>query len=83
MRYLRAVRTTLELDDDLAHVAKQLASRRGMTMGQVVSELVRKALEPKAEPRMRNGVPLFTPKPGARKPHLALVNRLRDRVGDY
>ena len=83
MRYLRAVRTTLELDDDLAHVAKQLASRRGMTMGQVVSELVRKALEPKAASRMRNGVPLFTPKPGSRKPHLALVNRLRDRVGDY
>ena len=78
MCYVKAVRTTLDLDDDLAHVAKQLASQRGMTMGQVVSELVRKALEPKAAPRMRNGVPLFTPKPGARKPHLALVNRLRD-----
>ena len=78
MCYVKAVRTTLDLDDDLAHVAKQLASQRDMTMGQVVSELVRKALEPKAVPRMRNGVPLFTLKPGARKPHLALVNRLRD-----
>jgi hypothetical protein len=78
MCYVKAMRTTLELDDDLVHVAKQLASQRDMTMGQVVSELVRKALEPKAAPRMRNGVPLFTPKPGARKPHLALVNRLRD-----
>lgn len=78
MCYIKAVRTTLQLDDDLANVAKQLASQRDMTMGQVVSELVRKALEPKAAPRMRNGVPLFTPKPGARKPHLALVNRLRD-----
>ncbi len=78
MCYVRVVRTTLELDDDLANVAKQLASQRDMTMGQVVSELVRTALEPKAAPRMRNGVPLFTPKPGARKPHLALVNRLRD-----
>jgi hypothetical protein len=74
----KTVRTTLELDDDLAHVARQLASQREMTMGQVVSELMRKALEPKAAPRARNGVPLFTPKPGARKPHLALVNRLRD-----
>ena len=72
------MRTTLELDDDLAHVARQLASQREMTMGQVVSELMRKALEPKAAPRTRNGVPLFPPKPGARKPHLALVNRLRD-----
>jgi hypothetical protein len=30
----------LELDDDLAHVVRQLASRRELTMGQVVSELV-------------------------------------------
>ena len=72
------MRTTLELDDDLVQVARQLAQQRGMTMGQVISELVRKALEPKATPRMRNGVPLFVPKAGARKPHLALVNQLRD-----
>jgi hypothetical protein len=78
MCYSEAVRTTLELDDDLVHVARQLASQRDMTMGQVVSGLLRQALEPKAAPRMRNGVPLFTPKPGARKPNLDLVNRLRD-----
>jgi hypothetical protein len=47
-------------------------------MGQVISELARRALEPKAAPRMRNGVPLFVPKAGAKKPHLALVNELRD-----
>lgn len=41
-------------------------------MGQVLSELARKALETKPAPRMRNGVPLFVPKPGAKKPHLAL-----------
>lgn len=58
------MRTTLELDDDLAYVARQLASQREMTMGKVVSELVCKALEPKAAPRMRNGVPLFATKPG-------------------
>jgi len=78
MRYPETVRTTLELDDDLVHVAKQLARQRETTMGQVVSDLLRQALEPKAAPRMRNGVPLFTPKPGARKPNLELVNRLRD-----
>lgn len=78
MCYFETVRTTLELDDDLVHVAKQLASQRDMTMGQVVSGLLRQALEPKAVPRMRNGVPLFAPKRGARKPSLDLVNRLRD-----
>ncbi len=72
------MRTTLEIDDDLVETARQLANQRHATMGEVVSELMRQALEPKEAPRMRNGVPLFTPKPGAAKPNLTLVNRLRD-----
>jgi len=78
MRYHLAVRTTLEIDDDLVQIARQLAQQRKTTMGQVISQLVRTALEPKSAPRMRNGVLLFDVKPGARKPSLALVNRLRD-----
>jgi hypothetical protein len=78
MRYHGSMRTTLDLDEDVLLVAKQLAAQRGKTAGQIVSELVRKALEPKKPPRMRNGVPLFSPKPGARKPSLELINRLRD-----
>ena len=74
------MRTTLELDDDLVLVAKHLAQKRGITMGRVISELARKALEPGAAPKMRNGVPLFTPKANTPKPHLALVNRLRDEL---
>jgi hypothetical protein len=72
------MRTTLELDDDLVHAAKQLARQRGATMGQVVSQLIRQGLEPRNPARVRNGVPLFVPKAGAPKPDLALVNRLRD-----
>jgi hypothetical protein len=72
------MRTTLELDDDIVMVAKQLAKHRRLTMGQVISDLARRALEPNAQAKTRNGVLLFTPKPGARKPSLALVNRLRD-----
>ena len=34
--------------------------------------------QPKAVPKMRNGVPLFTPKKGAKKPNLELINQLRD-----
>ncbi|MFB3776743.1 MAG: CopG family transcriptional regulator [Bryobacteraceae bacterium] len=74
------MRTTLDIDDDLVEVARQLARQRGLTMGQVLSELARVALDPKSPPKLRNGVPLFTPKPGARKPHMALVNRLRDEA---
>ncbi len=73
------VRTTLDLDDDLIQVARNLAQQRGASMGQVVSDLLRKALEPKEAPVMRNGVPLFVPKKNAKKPSLDLVNELRDQ----
>ena len=80
---LRPVRTTLDLDEDIVSAAKQLASQRGMTTGQVISDLARKGLAPKGGPRMRNGVPVFglragELKRGAMRPDLALVNRLRD-----
>jgi hypothetical protein len=68
----------LEIDDDLVQVARQLAQQHRTTMGQVISQLVRKGMEPKSAPRMRNGVLLFDLKPGARKPSMALVNQLRD-----
>jgi hypothetical protein len=72
------MRTTLEIDDDLVLVAKQLANQRKVTVGQVVSELMRKGLTPADSPAVRNGVPLFTPVRGAALPDLTLVNRLRD-----
>ena len=78
MCYDSDMRTTLELDDDLLQVARQLAAQRGTTMGQVISELARQGLAPKSAPRVRNGVALFVPKAGATQPHLNLVNKLRD-----
>jgi len=73
-----AMRTTIDLDDDLVLVAKELAGRRKTTMGRIVSDMFRKALEPTNAPPMRNGVPLFTPVKGAPRPSMDLVNRLRD-----
>lgn len=72
------MRTTLDLDDDILSLAKQLARQRRTTAGRVISELARLALTPKAAPRARNGVPLFPLRPHARKAHLDLVNKLRD-----
>lgn len=72
------MRTTLDIDDDVLAVAKQLARQKGSTAGQVISSLVRQALLPKKAPKVRNGVPLFQTVAGARKPSLELVNRLRD-----
>jgi hypothetical protein len=65
MRDDHTMRTTLDLDDDVLSAAKALAAHRGLTAGQVISELDRKGLaadRPKA--RVRNGVPLFCSRPG-------------------
>jgi hypothetical protein len=65
MRDDRNVRTTLDLDDDVLAAAKALAAHRGMTAGQVISELARKGLATdKPKTRTRNGVPLFHRVPG-------------------
>ena len=80
MRYRIHMRTTLELDDDIVLVAKQIARQRSLTMGQVISDLARQSLESsKSNTKTRNGVPLFTPKSGAKRPSLALVNKLRNK----
>jgi len=72
------MRTTLDLDDDVVTIAKQLAQQRGSTLGQVVSDLVRQAVDSETNEKIRNGAILFSPKSGAPKPTLSLVNQLRD-----
>ena len=79
MRDDRVMRTTLDLDDDVLQAAKEIAAAKGLTAGKVVSDLVRKALEPVARAEVRNGVPLM-PRQAAGTPKMtmALVNELRD-----
>ena len=73
------MRTTLDLDLDILQAAKELAAARGQTLGKVVSDLARKALESPRAARVRNGVPLLPRRPpGAQKPTMRLVNALRD-----
>ena len=72
------MRTTLDLDLDVLQAAKEIAATRGLSAGQVVSELLRKALRPAPRARVRNGVPLL-PRPAGSAPlTMAIVNRLRD-----
>ena len=74
-----AMRTTLEIDDDVLRAAKAIAAARAATVGRVISDLVRSALEPKYTKRMRNGVPLMPRrKKGSPRPTMELVNQLRD-----
>ena len=61
------MRTTLDLDEDILRAAKDLAEERSQSLGRVLSELVRKGLQPSGQPLdARNGVPLLARKPGAR-----------------
>jgi hypothetical protein len=57
------MRTTLDIDEDVLTAAKQLAKRRNSTAGEVISDLVRRALTqssvPDEEPRYRNGFRLL------------------------
>jgi len=41
---IRCMRTTLDIDDDVLQAAKDLARREKKTAGQMISELVRRAL---------------------------------------
>ena len=72
------MRPTLDPDDDLLAAAMQLARQKGLTLGQVITELARQALETKAPLKTRNGALLFVPEPGASRPDLRAVNKLRD-----
>jgi hypothetical protein len=48
------MRTTLDIEDDLLAAAKELARRQGVSVGQVVSKLLRSALRIKP-PAQRSG----------------------------
>jgi len=73
------MRTTLEIEDDLVQLARQLAEQQKISMGEVVSQMMRKSLQTAAPSQSRNGVPLIVRRPGAPKPTLTLINQLRDQ----
>jgi hypothetical protein len=76
-----AMRTTLDIDEDVLQTAKELAARRGTTAGRIISELVRSALAPRdREQRKRNGVPILPRREQAGLVTPEIVNRLRDEA---
>jgi hypothetical protein len=72
------MRTTLDLDLDVLQAVKEIGASRGLSAGQVVSDLVRKALASPRSLRVRNGVPLLSRKAGSPPLTMAAVNQLRD-----
>lgn len=47
MCYAQAVRTTVDLDDDVLAAAKALAAAERRSLGKVVSDLIRRGLAPR------------------------------------
>jgi hypothetical protein len=61
------MRTTVDLDEDVLRVAKHLAHEREQSLGRVLSDLVKRGLQPGGEIAVRKGVvPVLPRKPGAR-----------------
>ena len=74
-----AMRITLDIDEDVLKNAKELAARRGTTVGSILPELARSALAPRSRSsRKRNGVPILPKRRGARIVTPEPVNRIRD-----
>ena len=71
-------RTTLKLEDDAFKVAKMHASRHHLSLGEAVSELVRKAADRPLITESRNGLQVV--RLGRRSPKVttALVDKLSD-----
>jgi len=74
------MRTTLDIDQDVLQIAKEMAALRKTTAGKVLSDLARQGLRPPdVTPSTRNGVPLLPPRPDERPVAMELVNKLRDQ----
>lgn len=71
------MRTTLAIDDDVLQAAKAIARAQRRSVGEVVSDLARRALHRPQAPASRNGIPLLPRGEGEPLVTLEIVNALR------
>lgn len=59
--FLFHMRTTINIDEDLLGIAKSLARARSISIGAIISELMRSGLEKQRRPAMdrKSGFPVF------------------------
>jgi hypothetical protein len=72
------MRTTVDIEEDVLLAAKEIARQRGITLGQVLSDLARQSLTRKSGVSEKHGLPLFPIQPDAGIVTMELVNLLRD-----
>lgn len=64
--YVNDVRTTVDLDEDLLRVAKDLAREREQSLGRVLSDLAKRGLKTaRTFPVVNGQIPILARKPGA------------------
>lgn len=74
------MRTTLDIEEDVLLATRELARRRGVSIGHALSDLAREALMGRTSGGMRTGISLFPISPGAGVVTPELINRLRDEA---
>lgn len=74
------MRTTVNLPDDVYRVAHSLASARGISLGEALGELVRKALRPSGRVDTRKAFPCFAQREGARPITLEQTLKAEDEL---
>ncbi len=72
------MRTTLSIDDDLLAAAKAMAQARSVSVGMIVSELMRKGLQARSTMVRKSGLPFFQVGPDAGPTTLEDVKKLED-----
>jgi hypothetical protein len=75
------MRTTLDIADDVLQAAKERAKRERKTIGEMISELARRALTTPQEPLSKEPKAVYGLKPFARRGGIAtnqLINKLRE-----
>jgi CTP:molybdopterin cytidylyltransferase MocA len=58
-KHLSAMRTTLTLDDDILELAARQAKLRGVSLGQTVSDLLRRGLSAATPAQNKDGLVVF------------------------
>jgi hypothetical protein len=72
------MRTTLAIDDDVLVAARAIAKQQNRSLGEVLSDLARRALRRPQSSAMRNGIPLLPRRDSRAVVTLETVNALRD-----
>ena len=73
------MRTTLSIDDDVLSAAREMAVMQKRTLGDVISSLARRGLNPiESLRRTRNGVPLLPVRADSKRVTSKLVYQLRE-----